>query len=56
MPTAIQAPEEQDHASDAGACLSHTLTDSGFLTKTLVLPIWYWSGSMLTARSKCWTP
>lgn len=31
-------------------------TDSGFLTNTLLRPIWYWSGSMLTERSKCCTP
>lgn len=33
-----------------------TGTDSGFLTKTLVLPIWYWSVSMLTERRRWRTP
>lgn len=28
------------------------ITDSGFLTKTLVRPIWYWSLSMLTDRRR----
>lgn len=31
-------------------------TDSGFLTKTLVRPIWYWSLSMLTERRRWRTP
>lgn len=32
------------------------VTDSGFLTKTLVRPIWYWSLSMLTDRRRWRTP
>lgn len=32
------------------------VTDSGFLTKTLVRPIWYWSLSMLTERRRWRTP
>lgn len=33
-----------------------SLTDSGFLTKTLVRPSWYWSASMFTQRKRCKTP
>lgn len=47
---------ERDGTEEVRGEVSHTLTDSGALMNTLLLPSWNWSLSMLTDCSKWRTP